>query len=301
MDVPRASGTADAAGPGPATAPGTQAPAPAGRGAAAPAPPAAAGRGSPESPCIPAPATAALSPSRAGAPRTPAPPARPVRPRECPLLAPRAQRLPLVLPQPLRGRPAQNRGLLARIGHAPGSIPAPLPAIAHQLLAGVRAGGPHPHRLPRCQQGCRIPVQPLPPIPPPSTSVPPACSRALTPAAPMHTAGSQDCYLPWQPRSAGSHNWPSPSLPGPSPHTGTEPHRCPHARRATSSAPRVSTAWRCPPRRRRRNRSAPAAAAQCGHRAGGGPRRPAARAARGTGPAAPLRRARPGQWSSQTP
>ncbi len=94
------------------------------------------------------------------------PPGRPVRHRERPFLPRRVQGLPLVLPQPPRGRQAQNRGLPARIGHAPGIIPALPPAGAHQILAGVRAGGPQPHRQPPSQPGCRILVQLLPPIPP---------------------------------------------------------------------------------------------------------------------------------------
>ncbi len=128
-DAPRVSGTAEAAGPCPATAPGTQALAPAGRGAAAPTPPAAAGRGAPESPRTPAPPAPgpAGTPPRAPAPGQPRPGA------------------PLVLPQPHRGRQTQTRGFLARIGHAHGIIPTPLPTGAHQRPAGVRAGGLQPH------------------------------------------------------------------------------------------------------------------------------------------------------------
>ncbi len=131
-DAPRASGTADAA---------------------APAPPAAAGRGSLESPCIPAPAAAAPRPRRAGASRTPAPPApgpagTPPRAPAPGLPRPGAPPLPPATP---RGRQVQNRGLWARIGHAPGIIPAPLPAGTCQFPAGVRAGGPQTHRLPPCR------------------------------------------------------------------------------------------------------------------------------------------------------
>ncbi len=77
-------------------------------------------------------------------------------------------------------------------------------------------------------------------------SVPPACSRVLAPAAPPHTEGSQDCCSPWQPRSACSHNWPFPSIPGLSTNTGTEPHRCLHA---------CATKRRLPSRAHRRNPS----------------------------------------------
>ncbi len=88
-DAPRASGTADAAGPGPSTTPGTHAPAPAGRGAAAPAPPAATGpshRCSPSQsrwvtphPCSSGPRAGWGAPGllRPGAP--PRPPAAPAR------------------------------------------------------------------------------------------------------------------------------------------------------------------------------------------------------------------------------
>ncbi len=84
--------------------------------------------------------------------------------------------------------------------------------------------------------------------PSPCMSGPPACSRALTPAAPTHTEGSQDCCSPWQPRSACSHNWPSPSLPGPSPHTGTEPHRRAHAYAPAAPAARIAASPPAPPR-----------------------------------------------------
>ncbi len=43
------------------------------------------------------------------------------------------------------------------------------------------------------------------------------------PAVSPHTAGSQDCFSPWPPRSADSHNWPSTALAGPSPHSGADP------------------------------------------------------------------------------
>ncbi len=121
--APRASGTADAADPGPSTAPGTHAPVPAGP-AVPPRPlrqrqPVAAHRNHradrPQQPLLPV--SVALEHP---VPRLLRPPGRPVRYRDrplCPLFPRRAQGLPLVLPQPPRGRPVQNRGFLG--GSAP--------------------------------------------------------------------------------------------------------------------------------------------------------------------------------------
>ncbi len=270
------------------------------------------------------------------------PAGRPVRHHDRPFLPRRVQRLPLVLPQPHRGRQAQNRGLLARIGHAHGIVPTLPSAVARHIFAGVRAVGPQPHRLPPCQPGCRISVQLLPPIPPHvraarvQPGADPRCphEHRVQPGLPLAVVAAPGVL----------EQLASTSIPVPSTHTGTYPHRCPHAcapsgtsRRLTSRAhsrnpSRAAACSRCrsvpsrrlagparsphvcratssapgrrprggAPRRRRPSRSAPAASAQRCNRAGGaggGPRRPASRAARGTGPAAPPRRARPGPSS----
>ncbi len=184
---------------------------------------------------------------------------------------------------------------MPRIGPAHRISPAPLAVGVRQRLAGVRIGGPQPHPLLRCPPRHRIPVQMLPPIPVhvraagvqlgATNFAESNCKQftnkinglrrifvqllretSVTPAVSPHTAGSQDRFSPWPPRSACSM------------HDGSGP-RCVYGVEAS--------------RQRRPRRSAPAASAPRCSRAGGGPTRPGSQVARGTGPAAPPRRAPP--------
>ena len=227
------------------------------------------------------------------------PPGGPVRLGERPLLPRRIQGLPLVLPQFHRRHPVQNRGLPARIGHAHGNHPSPAagrnspaPCRSTRWRPAAASAAALPARAPH-------PGPAAPAYPPAHPCRPPAAGRYPTPPH-AHRGQPGLPFTVVAVLGVLAQLAPS-SLPGPSPHTGTDPHRCahacapsgtsrapcrnpssaawcircrsapsrrlsgtarsPHARRATGSAPRAATAWRCP-RRRRPRRAAPAAAAQ---------------------------------------
>ncbi len=232
---------------------------------------------------MPAPVTAAPRPRRAGVPRTPAS-SGPRTGRYAPASA-------RSLPAASRGSPSSSRNPLAaarrRIGaFSRGSVTLPesSPPRCRQELTSAPQESALAARSPT---GCRPASQGAASQsscsrPSPCMSVPPACSRALTPAAATHTAGSQDCCSPWQPRSACSHNWPSPSLPGRPRTPGRTPHRCPHACAPSSTSRRLTSRAHC---------CNPASAASCircrsapSRRLAGTARGPHARWATVTGP-----------------